>query len=299
MNYAQRPLVFFTALLGVLATNACASDAPDAVDAKAKVAAAIAAGAPSDSAFDPCAANGWYGDGECDGFCPLEDELDCDGTSFCAAALCGPDTVCDEALRACLPVSRACASSSDCDAGETCLDGVCDPGDFCTRALCGPGFECDEARDTCVPAGEADFCLRVLCSPDSVCDEELDACVPLETEAYFCLRATCGPGTVCDEDLDACVPIDDDFCTRALCAPDYRCDEDLDACVPVEAEPDFCLRATCGPGTVCDEARDACVTVSCSDHCGFANDGECDDGGPGSDYALCPLGSDCSDCGSR
>ena len=30
--------------------------------------------------------------------------------------------------------------------------------------------------------------------------------------------------------------------------------------------------------------------------CGYANDGDCDDGGPGSDYSLCERGSDCNDC---
>ena len=51
----------------------------------------------------------------------------------------------------------------------------------------------------------------------------------------------------------------------------------------------------------------------CLDHCSvrtwlpssgvglldYANDGHCDDGGPGSDYAACPLGTDCADCGAR
>lgn len=37
----------------------------------------------------------------------------------------------------------------------------------------------------------------------------------------------------------------------------------------------------------------------CSNTCEYAADGECDDGGPGSDYDLCPLGTDCDDCGSR
>ncbi|MCB9595107.1 MAG: hypothetical protein H6719_20485 [Sandaracinaceae bacterium] len=37
----------------------------------------------------------------------------------------------------------------------------------------------------------------------------------------------------------------------------------------------------------------------CTNTCIYAGDGECDDGGPGSDYALCALGSDCDDCGSR
>lgn len=37
----------------------------------------------------------------------------------------------------------------------------------------------------------------------------------------------------------------------------------------------------------------------CSNLCEFAYDGECDDGGPDSDYSLCVYGSDCADCGSR
>lgn len=37
----------------------------------------------------------------------------------------------------------------------------------------------------------------------------------------------------------------------------------------------------------------------CSDTCRFARDGECDDGGPGADFAECALGTDCADCGPR
>jgi len=37
----------------------------------------------------------------------------------------------------------------------------------------------------------------------------------------------------------------------------------------------------------------------CEDTCTFANDGECDDGGPGSDYSVCSYGTDCNDCGVR
>ncbi|HJL18008.1 MAG TPA: hypothetical protein RMH99_20250 [Sandaracinaceae bacterium LLY-WYZ-13_1] len=38
---------------------------------------------------------------------------------------------------------------------------------------------------------------------------------------------------------------------------------------------------------------------SCTDTCVYAGDGDCDDGGPGADYALCAYGSDCTDCGPR
>lgn len=37
----------------------------------------------------------------------------------------------------------------------------------------------------------------------------------------------------------------------------------------------------------------------CSDTCGWANDGECDDGGPGAAFDSCAYGTDCGDCGPR
>ena len=35
----------------------------------------------------------------------------------------------------------------------------------------------------------------------------------------------------------------------------------------------------------------------CTDECAYAHDEDCDDGGPNSDFALCPIGTDCDDCG--
>jgi|GEM_PF-5563431 len=37
----------------------------------------------------------------------------------------------------------------------------------------------------------------------------------------------------------------------------------------------------------------------CVDTCSYAQDGACDDGGPLSEFSLCDLGTDCSDCGPR
>ena len=37
----------------------------------------------------------------------------------------------------------------------------------------------------------------------------------------------------------------------------------------------------------------------CNDACPYAFDGECDDGGSNSTYAVCDFGSDCADCGNR
>ena len=38
-------------------------------------------------------------------------------------------------------------------------------------------------------------------------------------------------------------------------------------------------------------------TSACTNTCNYAFDFECDDGGPGSMHSLCPLGTDCFDCG--
>ncbi len=37
----------------------------------------------------------------------------------------------------------------------------------------------------------------------------------------------------------------------------------------------------------------------CSNTCLTAFDNECDDGGPGSLFSICALGTDCDDCGAR
>jgi hypothetical protein len=51
-----------------------------------------------------------------------------------------------------------------------------------------------------------------------------------------------------------------------------------------------------------DEVGCAQFTLSCgicTNTCWYADDGDCDDGGPGSDFSLCELGTDCFDCGPR
>jgi hypothetical protein len=39
--------------------------------------------------------------------------------------------------------------------------------------------------------------------------------------------------------------------------------------------------------------------VPCAETCNSANDGVCDDGGPGAELTQCAIGSDCADCGVR
>lgn len=38
---------------------------------------------------------------------------------------------------------------------------------------------------------------------------------------------------------------------------------------------------------------------ACTNTCEYENDGDCDDGGPNSDFSLCAYGTDCGDCGPR
>jgi len=42
------------------------------------------------------------------------------------------------------------------------------------------------------------------------------------------------------------------------------------------------------------------TSVLCAEECGsYTSDNDCDDGGPGAEYASCALGNDCRDCGAR
>lgn len=56
----------------------------------------------------------------------------------------------------------------------------------------------------------------------------------------------------------------------------------------------------CDSGLTCVEGL--CETITdgvCLDACRYAGDGACDDGGPGSLFSVCALGTDCTDCGAR
>ena len=53
------------------------------------------------------------------------------------------------------------------------------------------------------------------------------------------------------------------------------------------------------PLTLPLQRRRLATTSSCTNTCRYSHDGECDDGGAGSHYSLCALGTDCNDCGTR
>ena len=56
---------------------------------------------------------------------------------------------------------------------------------------------------------------------------------------------------------------------------------------------DWDIPAACTPGYELEESE------LCNNECAYSGDGECDDGGEGSDFAICAYGTDCDDCGPR
>jgi hypothetical protein len=80
------------------------------------------------------------------------------------------------------------------------------------------------------------------------------------------------------------------------------CDE-LDSSCGVALDGDFRKSggsgATGSGGTAASGSGGTGTDSVCEDTCVDAADGVCDDGGPAAAYALCQLGTDCTDCGVR
>ena len=97
-----------------------------------------------------------------------ENVRDCSEPNWCAAALCGPGTMCDETQDACVPQ------------------------DFCPLVRCANGYVCDEDQDACVgrPCDplEADTC------PDGMVCENHIVCITTPCPAdYRCEPAPTDP----------------------------------------------------------------------------------------------------------
>lgn len=111
-----------------------------------------------------------------------------------------------------------------------------------------------------------------------------------------------------------CVPATSFGPDRAdlFCQNDFRWDECTpreDPCI-VHVTRDRCVLAGacewCAGGGGCSLYGNACAPVAppppiggCTNTCSTSSDGECDDGGIGSSYSICELGTDCDDCGYR
>ena len=161
-----------------------------------------------------------------------------------------------------------------CDYGTDCADcGVREEGD-------GGNTDGDLCSDTCRWAG------------DGVCDDGGTGATYSDCD-YGTDCTDCGARSwddVYSDDLcdDSCRWAYDGVCDDGGDGGDQYCDYGTDC-------------ADCGPRNwddLWDDFFDD-PTQLCDDTCEYANDGVCDDGEIGAMYAVCYLGTDCSDCGPR
>ena len=233
-------------------------------------------------------------DGDCDDGGPGSDYSLCEYGTDCAD--CGPR-----------PADREEAGDSDGAAGLGSLEGA-DEGVIEEHGESSP--EPDEdgmlCTNTCRHAHDGDC-------DDGGPDSDYDLC------EYGTDCADCGPRPadeapedgasqvgVTASEAESPEPNEDGMLCTNTCrhAHDGDCDDggpdsDFDLC---EYGTDC---ADCGPRPPQQESSsgadssDGSSEMICTNTCEYANDGDCDDGGPNSDYDLCEYGTDCNDCGPR
>lgn len=224
-------LLGLAALFTTLA--ACTAGVPPAADLSKDEARDEYASGPKADGVDHCEDFGWYGDGECDTFCPLTDH-DCtdDECTPGADSTCSAEEIC---------VTSLCEAHCPVESTTCCVPATCRPVEsvFCATTLCAPGTECDEDLEECVPV-ECPFvatcglyCEFGMAVGDDGC--EICACAPAPEQS--CTTAfACPAGTVCDEVSDRCVPV---ACPAVVCA--IACEFGL------ARGDDGCERCECAP----------------------------------------------------
>ena len=106
------------------------------------------------------------------------------------------------------------------------------------------------------------------------------------------------------ECADTCYFASDGYCDDGGPGADYSfCDAGTD-CTDCGAggsaaasDEDSDADGAGADGAGADGSSDA--ADGCTETCLYASDGGCDDGGPGAEYSICALGTDCTDCGPR
>jgi hypothetical protein len=171
----------------------------------------------------------------------------------------------------------------------------------CTPPVCkAAGSACTDSKNCCAGGAGLPVCNILGAATSSTCTEYCvtngdcpsGCCVPLISGRGACAdKSECS--TQCRPEDETC-DADGDCCTGFLCSPNS------------DIGPRLC-RPACSTNTDCGAAfcvkdaggRGTCSTYGaglCTDTCRDAKDGSCDDGGPGSAYASCALGTDCTDC---
>jgi len=102
----------------------------------------------------------------------------------------------------------------------------------------------------------------------------------------------------CDDGDSYLTPADGDSDGYSTC--DGDCDDDDEGTYPGAPESIWDdIDSDCDGSVIDYDIGSGVDGLVCSDECSYASDGDCDDGGPDSDFTLCALGTDCSDCGAR
>lgn len=159
------------------------------------------------------------------------------------------------------PEQSECAAATDC--GD-CLD----------RSGCG----------WCAPRGRC-----VPGTSTGPTDDSLDCESELEFISSGWRYSSCGSCA----SITTCVECHSEFCTWCGDGAGYCVtSSDDDACASPRDRSDGCGGFPGPPDAGLGGSR-------CTNTCRYADDGDCDDGGPGSDYSFCELGTDCADCGPR
>ncbi|MFN8591024.1 MAG: hypothetical protein U0031_06120 [Thermomicrobiales bacterium] len=226
-------------------------------------------------------------------------------TPLCLNKACGPDGC-----------GRSCG---ECDAGETCQDGVCTGcAPDCTGKVCGE----DGCGGACPPGCDAGFtctdngacrcgsdivCNGVCCATEQICHDLTDACCTPDSRNATCGDHVCGQvtdncgisvrcgdcpqGQACDGGGQCiCVPncqgrvCGDDGCGRTCgeCVADRVC-TNQGACV---CRFESCNDACCGEGEVCRNGACGVCIPSCDGQ-------QCGSDGCGGSCGTCPAGQFC------
>jgi hypothetical protein len=203
-------------LVGLVVGLAACSSAPDDALTKAQVAQALGEG---QDLGPVCAEQQWYGDGECDSWCP-EPDPDCGGTSVaCAEFIEAPNGVCSR------PEDDPCRfQDPDCDV-VACPALYMIPDGICSLP---PEDPCQFIDSDCVG------CAEIIQSPDGVCSLPADdPCLfqDPDCEVIACPAIYMEPDGICSLPADdPCQFIDSDcvedgewYCTMIYEYPDGVC----------------------------------------------------------------------------
>ena len=224
----------------------------------------------------------------------------------CAAGLSCADGAC----------RALCFFDTDCDAGQTCACPLDDPSCFLTVCLqeapVDGAVSCNEAvavndfgaYRTNTRANRNDLastCGNSGAGPDAVFRFDLpdDMIVAIDTvgsafDTVLSVRTDCANSVT---EL-AC---DDDGAGATMSALQLRVLGGVPFFVIVhgfDRNSAGLVVLNVSPGQQPDDLPPGGAVV-CENTCQYSSDGDCDDGGPNSLFSLCPLGSDCADCGPR